>query len=154
MKKILISIFCVLSFQMVDAQITMTEKADWKTIGQLKSLGSLIASLDYNVSGRDTTYLLFMKDFTKRGDNAESQFFSIRFDGVDDTLETFYQLLMSFFTAENRKNKDYSKSFRLGEQMVYLQHYLLITGKGVKLSTSDGYINLSKGDIEKLFNKK
>ena len=154
MKKILIFLLFVLSFQIIDAQITMAEKADWKPVGKLKSLGSTMASLEYIESGRDTTYLLFMKDFTKRGENAESHFFSIRFDGVDDTFEKFYQLLKSFFLDENRNNKNYTQSFRLGDQMVYLQHCLLITGKGVKLSTKEGYINLSKGDIEKLFNKK
>lgn len=131
----------------------MAEKADWKPVGKLKSLGSTIASMEYNVSGRDTIYLLFMKDFTKRGENAESQFFSIKFNGVENTVEKFYQLLKSFFLDENRKNKNYTQSFRLGDQMVYLQHYLLVTGKGVKLSTKEGYINLSKGDIDKLFGR-
>jgi len=154
MKNLLISFFLALNFQLMDAQITMAEKADWKPIGKMRSLGSTIASLEYRVSGRDTTYLLFMKDFTRRGEDAESQYFSIRFNGIDNTLDTFYQLLKSFFLDGNRNDKNYTQSFRLGEQMVYLQHSLLITGKGVKLSTKEGYINLSKGDIEKLFNKK
>lgn len=153
MKKILFCFLYVISFHIADAQITMAQKADWKTVGKLKSLGSTLASLEYNVSGRDTIYLLFMKDFTKRGENAEAQFFSIKFNGVDNTVEKFYQLLKSFFLDENRKNKNYTQSFRLGDQMVYLQHYLLVTGKGVKLSTKDGYINLSKGDIDKLFGR-
>lgn len=154
MKIIMIWLLCALSFQMLNAQITMAEKADWKPIGKLKSLGSTIASLEYRESGRDTTYLLFMRDFTKRGENAETQFFSIKFNGVDNTLGTFYQLLKSFFLDENRSNKNYNQTFRLGDQMVYLQHCSLITGKGVMLTTKEGYINLSKGDIDKLFNKK
>ncbi len=138
---------------MVNAQIAMTEKTDWKPIGKLKSLGSTIASLEYRESGHDTTYLLLMRDFTRRGDNAETQFFTIKFNGVDNTLDTFYKLLKSFFLEENRTNKNYNQTFRLGDQMVYLQHSFLITGKGVMLSTKEGYINLSKGDIDKLFNK-
>ena len=154
MKNMLISLFCVFSFQMLNAQITMAEKSDWKQVGKLRSLGSTIASLEYKESGRDTTYLLLMRDFTRRGDNAELQFFTIKFNGVDNTLDTFYQLLKSFFLDENRKNKNYNQTFRLGDQMVYLQHNLLITGNGVMLTTKEGYINLSKGDIDKLFNKK
>jgi len=154
MKNILIFFFFLLSFQIADAQITMAEKADWKPVGKLKSLGSTIASLEYKESGRDTTYLLLMRDFTRKGDNAETQFFTIKFNGVDNTLDTFYQLLKSFFLEENRNNKNYNQTFRLGDQMVYLQHCLLITGKGVMLTTKEGYINLSKGDIDKLFNKK
>jgi len=154
MKTVLFFFFYLLSFQMVDAQITMAEKADWKLLGKLKSLGTTLASLQYIESGRDTTYFLLMKDFTKRGDNAEAQYFSITFSGIDNTLEKFYQLMQSFFTEENRKNKNYIQSFRLGEQMVYLQHCILIIGKGVRLGTKEGYINLSKGDVGKLFNKK
>lgn len=154
MKPIFIFLFSILCFQISDAQITMTEKADWKTVGKMKSLGSTMASLEYRVSGRDTIYLLFMKDFTKRGEKAEPQFFSLTFNGMDNTLEKFYQLLKSFFLDENRKKGNYTQSFRLGEQMVYLQHSILITGKGVRLSTKEGYINLTKGDIEKLFNRK
>jgi hypothetical protein len=154
MIRILLCFLYVTSFHIAGAQITMTEKADWITIGKLKTLGSTKASLEYRVSGRDTVYLLFMKDFTKRGEKAESQFFSIKFNGVDDTFEKFYQLLKSFFLEENRKNKNYTQTFRLGEQMVNLQHYLLVTGKGVRLSTKEGYINLSEGDIDKLFGKR
>lgn len=153
MKNILISLFCALSFQILDAQITMAEKTDWQLVGKLKSLGSTIASLEYRESGRDTTYLLLMRDFTKRGDNAELQFFTIKFNGVDNTLDTFYKLLKSFFLEENRSNKNYNQTFRLGDQMVHLQHTLLVTGKGVRVTTKEGYINLSKGDIDKLFNK-
>lgn len=153
MKKILLCFLYVISFQNADAQITMAQKAEWKTVGKLKSLGSTLASLDYNVSGPDTIYLLFMKDFTKRGENAEPRFFSIKFNGMDNTVEKLYQLLKSFFLDENRKNKNYTQSFRLGDQMVYLQHNLLVTGKGVMLSTKEGYINLSKGDIDKLFGR-
>lgn len=135
------------------AQITMAEKADWKPIGKLKPLGSTKATLEYRVSGRDTIYFLFMKDFTKRGERAETQYFSIKFNGVDNTFEKFYELLRSFFREENRSSS-YSQSFRLGDQMVYLQHFLLVTGRGVKLSTREGYISFSEGDIDKLFGKR
>jgi len=144
----------LLTFQNVGAQIAMAEKMDWKPIGKLKILGSTMATLEYVESGRDTTYLLLMKDYTTRGDNAESKYFSVRFNGINNTLEKLYQLLKSFFLEENRNNKNYIQSFRLGEQMVYLQHCLLVTGKGVRFGTKEGYINLSKGDIEKLFKKK
>ncbi len=153
MRKLMVCLIIAGTYHMVNAQITMTEKADWQPIGKLKSLGSTIASLEYRVANRDTLYLLFMKDFTRRGEDAESRFFSIKFNGIDNTCHNIYQLLKSFFLEENRKNKNYTQTFRLGEQMVHLQHTTLITGKGVMLSTNDGYINLSKGDIEKLFNK-
>ncbi len=149
--------FCflfVLSFNIAGAQISMAEKADWRPVGKLKTLGITKASLEYRVSGRDTVYLLFMKDFTKHGEKAETQFFSIKFNGIDNTFETLYGLLKSFFLDENRTHNKYTHTFRLGEQMVNLQHILLLTGKGVMLSTREGYINLSEGDIDKLFGKR
>lgn len=154
MIRILFCFVFVIIFYVADAQITMAEKADWKPIGKLKTLGSTKASLEYRLSGRDTVYLVFMKDFTKRGEKVEPQFFSIKFNGVDNTFEKFYELIKSFFLEENRKNKNYTQTFRLGNQMVNLQHYLLVTGKGVMLSTKEGYINLSAGDIDKLFGKR
>ncbi|MEO6254406.1 MAG: hypothetical protein ABIO79_13930 [Ferruginibacter sp.] len=153
MIRILISILFVVGSHIAAAQITMAEKVDWKPIGKLRPLGTMKASLEYSVSGRDTIYFLFMKDFTNRGEKAESKFFSIKFNGIDNTFEKFYQLLKSFFLDENRGNS-YTQAFRLGDQMVYLQHTLLVTGKGVKLSTKVGDITLSEGDIDKLFGKR
>ena len=119
MIRILLCFLFVASFHIANAQITMAEKADWKPIGKLKTLGSIKASLEYRLSGRDTVYLLFMRDFTNRGEKAETQFFSIRFNGVDNTFEKLCGLLKSFFLDENRKNS-YTQSFRLSDQMVYL----------------------------------
>ena len=154
MIRIMLCFLFAISFNMACAQITMAEKADWIPIGKLKTLGSTKASLEYRLVGRDTLYFLFMKDFTKRGEKAESHFFSIKFNGVDDTFGKFYELLKSFFIDENRKNKKYTQTFRLGDKMVNLQHQLLVTGKGVMLTTKEGYINLSEGDIDKLFGRR
>lgn len=55
-----------------------------------------------------------MKNFTKREEKAESHFFGVKFSGIDDTFEKFYELLKSFFLEENRKNKNYSQTFKLG----------------------------------------
>jgi hypothetical protein len=92
-----------------------------------------------------------MKDFKKQ---EEPHYFSVKFRSTDNTFGKLYGLLKSFFLDENRKNKDYSQTFRLGEVMVNLQHHLLITGKGVMFSTKEGYINFSEKDIDKLFGKR
>lgn len=154
MGRVLLCVLFAISFHVAGAQITMAQKADWKPIGKLKTLGSTKASLEYQLTGRDTIYFLFMKDFTKRGEKAEPHYFSVKFNGVDDTFQKFYELLKSFFLDENRKNKKYTQTFRLGDKMVNLQHQLLVTGKGVMLTTKEGYINLSEGDIDKLFGKR
>jgi len=149
--KLLLSILFTTATFACNAQLTMAEPAEWKVIGQLKTLGSLKAKLEYRIDGRDTIYFLFMKDFKKQ---EEPHYFGIKFRSTGDTFSKLYELLKSFFSEENRKNKNYSKTFRLGEEMVNVQHYLLVTGKGIMISTNDGYINLAERDIDKLFGMK
>ena len=48
MIRILLCFLFVASFHIANAQITMAEKADWKPIGKLKTLGSIKASLEYS----------------------------------------------------------------------------------------------------------
>ena len=103
--------------------------------------------MEYRLSSNDTVYFLAMKNFTKREEKAESHFFGVKFSGIDDTFEKFYELLKSFFLKENRKNKNYSQTFKLGEKKVNLQYFPLITGKGIMVSTNEGY-------IDKLFGKR
>ena len=145
--KIFFSLLCCLAMLGSNAQITMAETAEWTTIGQLKPLGSLKAKMEYRVSGNDTIYFLFVKDFTKR---EEPHYFGVKFRSTDNTFSKLYELLKSFFLDENR-GKNYTKTFRLGEDMVNLQHQLLVTGKGVRFTTREGYINFSEKDIDKLF---
>lgn len=129
----------------------MAENTNWETLGQVKSLGSLIAKLEYHVDKTDTTWFLLMKDFTRR---QEVNYFSIKFHSQGNALLVFYELLLSFFDDSNRNNKSYMQTFTLGSTGVNLQHCTLIATHGVRLTTRDGYINLSKKDIEKLFGKR
>jgi len=133
------------------AQITMADKADWYPVGQVRSIGTLIAKLEYSTAGNDTTYLLLMKDFKKQ---QEVNYFSLRFKSTANACAQFYELLKSFFEDANRKNKDYMQTFKLGETGVNLQHCTLIAKHGVRLTTRDGYINLSEKDIDKLFGRR
>ena len=63
-------------------------------------------------------------------------------------------MLVSFFAGENRKDKDYMKTVKPGKMMVNMQHQGLIDSAGIRLTTGDGYITLSKKDIDKLFAKR
>lgn len=129
----------------------MAEKADWVTIGQVKSLGALIAKSEYSINDKDTTYFFLLKDFKKQ---QEVNYFSLKFQSTGNACSQFYTLLKSFFDEDNRKNKDYMQTFTLGNIGVNLQHCTLIAKHGVRLTTKDGYINLSEKDIDKLFGKR
>ncbi|MFT3680462.1 MAG: hypothetical protein QM791_09335 [Ferruginibacter sp.] len=149
--KILIAFVFLFQVVVVKAQLEMAEQVQWTKIGELKTLGITKAKLEYHAETTDTVYFLLMRDFRKQ---QETNYFSVKFRGEGNTLAVFYELLVSFFTDENKKDKDYMKTFRLGKEPVNLQHCSLIGTHGVRLTTNDGYINLSKKDIDKLFGKR
>lgn len=142
-------IFCI-GCSIAFAQLEERETKQWMTIGALKTLGQTKAELQYIVTSADTTYMLLMKDFGRE----QPHYFSVTFKGIDETLAKFYTILKSFFTGEHRSEKNYMKTFTLGTTPVNLQRQGLITGKGIRLTTTDGYINLSEKDIDKLFGKR
>lgn len=151
LSKLFFTIAILLRTLVVPAQIKMADKADWNVLGEVKSVGSLIAKLEYSVAANDTTWFLLMKDFKKQ---QEVNYFSIRFQSTGNACTQFYELLKSFFTDDNRANKNYMQTFTLGNTGVNLQHCTLIAKHGVRLTTRDGYINLSEKDIDKLFGKR
>ena len=130
------------------AQLTEKETGNWQPIGKLKFGGITKASLEYQNTGRDTTYLLFVKDFREQ---PKDNYFSIQFKNTDGTFGKLYTILKSFFLPENKKNKNYSRTFQLGNTTVNVSHKILITGRGIMFYTKEGYANWSEKDIDKLF---
>ena len=130
------------------AQLTEKETGNWQPVGKLKFAGITKASLEYQDIGRDTTYLLFVKDFREQ---PKDNYFSIRFNNTDGTFSKLYTILKSFFLPENKKNKNYSRTFQLGNVTVNVSHKILITGRGIMFYTREGYANWSEKDIDKLF---
>ena len=121
---------------------------EWKLVGQVKYAGPAKASLKYLATGKDTSYLLLMRD-----DRYElKEFFSITFNGSGGTLESFQKLLFSFFEDEHKKDRKYEKTFSLGATLVHVQHYKRLTGATIMLTTKEGYILFTKNELEKLFN--
>jgi len=130
------------------AQLTEKETGNWQPIGKLKFGGITKASLEYQNTGRDTTYLLFVKDFREQ---PKDNYFSIQFKNTDGTFSKLYAILKSFFLPENKKNKNYSRTFQLGNTTVNVSHKILITGRGIMFYTKEGYANWSERDVDKLF---
>ncbi|MEP7373941.1 MAG: hypothetical protein ABI675_11165 [Chitinophagaceae bacterium] len=150
MRKIIFAALLAITALAGNTQIEEKERADWQTIGRLKFGGITKAKMEFTASGTDTTYMLFIKDVR---DKPENHYFSITFKNVDGTYEKFYTILKSFFLAENKKNRRYSRTFRLGDGSVNVQHHQLITSRGIMFSTNDGYTYWSEKDIDKLFGK-
>lgn len=145
-KIILLTTLFLLHFAAI-AQLDEREPADWKVIGRLKFGGITKAKLQYTNTGADTLYMLFIKDVREQ---PKDNYFSITFRNVDDTYARLYSILKSFFLDENKKSS-YSRSFKLGDTGVNVQHHLLVTGRGIMFTTKDGYTYWSEKDIDKLF---
>lgn len=149
-KIILIPVFLLFS-QWGHAQLEMHEPAPWTTIGELKFGGITRAKLEYSANGKDTSYLLLMKDSEE---NRKNHYFSVKFKNYRGTYSQFYEIMKSFFLPENRKNKKYMKTFTLGDTGVNLQHIFKLNGASVLLTTRDGFTFFSEKDIDKLFGQK
>ncbi|GAA4457247.1 hypothetical protein GCM10023189_27670 [Nibrella saemangeumensis] len=131
-------------------------KTNWTTVGEIKWLANTKASLKYFVSKTDTTYHLYLQDDQKLKNSSDMtvyKHFSIFFSGIDNTIGNLYDLLNTFFTAENRKNKELEKIFKLGNEMVHVQHYPKLTAPAIMVSTKENHIVLTQKEIKKLFNR-
>jgi len=133
------------------AQINEREATDWQPIGRLHFGGITKASMEYKANEQDTTYLLFVKDVREVPKN---NYFTIKFKNTNGTYEKLYTILKSFFLPEYKKDKKYSRTFDLGNTGVNVQHYRLITGRGIMFYTQSGYTYWSEYDIDKLFGKR
>ncbi len=157
-KGITLVLFTVLYYNGLKAQLQETTGSgtQWTTVGELKWLSNTKASLKYTASLRDTVYLLSLQDEQKLQNSRGStvyQYFSIRYNGVDNTTEKLYQLLISFFADENRKNKDYEKTFRLGNEAVLVRHYPKLIATTISFSTTKNTILFTEKEVKKLFGK-
>ena len=151
----LVAVFCQLTSR-AQLQEVESSKANWVIVGELKWLSNTKASLKYSVNGNDTTYLLYLKDEVKLKNNHNRtiyQYFSIRFSGEDNTVGKLFDLLISFFDKENWSNKQYEKTFRLGNDMVLVQRFPKITTKAIVLATSQNSIVFTQKELKKLFGK-
>lgn len=133
-----------------------SSNANWMTVGEVKWLTNTKASLKYFVAKNDTTYLLYMQDEQKLKNNRDMtvrKYFSISYSGVDNTNDKLYELLVSFFNSENRKNKKLEKIFTLGNQLVLVQHYPKLTTSAILFSTKENHIVFTEKELDKLFGR-
>lgn len=132
------------------------DKPQWTTIGRVKWMGITKAQLAYNIQGKDTAYWLYLKDETiLKSSNGSSVYkhYSIHFNNSGNALENLRKMLFSFFEKENAENKEYDKTFHLGDATVVVQHYRKLVTKGIMFYTKEGYTVFNKRELTKLFGK-
>lgn len=154
---VLLLLFLINSFpSLAQLQEIESAKTEWTTVGEIKWLANTKASLKYFVSGNDTTFLLYLQDDEKLKNNKDMtvrKYFSIRFSGVDNTAGKLYDILISFFSGENEKDKKLEKIFRIGSEMVHIQHYPKLMGAAIMFSTKENHIVFTKKELKKLFGR-
>lgn len=148
MKKLLILAMLLPVVSKAQLEITKTEKSfDYSKV---KRGGSLIAELTYKVDGADTVFTLLYR-------NAEYQqlidFQSVVFNGGKQVLDGLETLLRSVFLEDNKKDKNYEVSFRLGDQDVIVSIIKTWGYISAMFFTHKGYCYLTEKDINKLFLK-
>ena len=158
-KKIFIFLVTIIAGADANAQLQEMEpsKAQWVTVGEIKWLANTKASLKYLVNTRDTVYLLRLQDEQKLKNNRDmtvNQYFSIDFKETGNTLNKFYDLLISFFNHENKNNKQYEKTFRLGNEALIVRHFPKLTARAIVMATTKNSIVLTEKEVKKLFNRK
>src|SRR5579871_2488125 len=124
------------------------------SIGKVAPAGQFLAELYYYVpddGDKDTTYSLMYKN-----QEYETLFDlqHLRFSSEGNTIKELYKLLQTFFTDENKKNKDYKVNIKLGQDQILLTNYRQMGIGSVFITTPKGYFILTERQVDKLFGKK
>lgn len=149
MKILLTAVICTLFFSSY-SQITVSKVTPKKTIGTVKSGGSFLAELFYNVEENDTTYTIMYRNQSYE-QLIDIQSFS--FSSDDNTLEKLYEIIMTVFDKENAKNKEYQLEVNLDNKPLLISNRLSMGFTFVSIREKNGYLVLTKKQVNKLFGK-
>jgi hypothetical protein len=153
MKKILVVAIALIASLPSFAQIQVIDvnKSSSVTVGKLKSGLAFIADLEYKLDDKDTLYTLSFQN------NRYQQIVaieSIHFNADGNALDGFYSICKSVFSEENKKNKDYSVTFKLGNQTIMVVNSRMMGTTYVRIFVGNAYtLPLLESQIDKLFGK-
>jgi hypothetical protein len=145
MRKLIFSIFLVSIFFSASGQLHIDEPVSKTTVGKVAG-----AELYYEVKDQDTTYTLLFR-------NAEYSsivdYAAITWQSAQGETEALYNLFMSVFKDENKKNKNYKVEFKLGTHDAVIR-----TERGMGMTylwlwTDAGYTTFGQEQIKRLFGK-
>ena len=153
MKKLILIAFALIvsipSFAQI--QVIDVNKSSSVTVGKLKSGFAFIADLEYKLDDKDTVYTLSFQN------NRYQQIVaieSINFSSDGNALDGFYSICKSVFSEENKKNKDYSVTFTLGNQTIMVINSRMMGIPYVRILVGNSFtFPLLESQIDKLFGK-
>jgi hypothetical protein len=132
------------------AQLQVQKVPETTVVGKTYNGGSSpVLELSYRLEGTDTLYtFMFINSKYSMGD-----YQSVHFSGEGNTLNDLYNILMTFFTDEHKKDKDYTVNLKLGSENVVLKNYRIFGSTSVMFYTPKGYCFLTEKQIKKVFNR-
>jgi hypothetical protein len=144
-----VGLFLLLSPIFSFTQIQKTTLPESVKIGEVKSVGVFFAELSYIVVDQDTVYNLMFKN-QKYSSITDIQ--SIQFSEDGETLGSLYQILNETFDLEKGKHN----TFKLGKQDIAATLNKMMGTKyiNVMIIGTGAYFNLTKKQLDKLFNKR
>ena len=146
---LLLLVFCCSDLH---AQLKVKETNPKTIIGAIKRSNNLIAELSYLVKGPgDTAYTLLFNNYEYK---IKNNFKSVTFKGTSRTVDSLYHLLKAVFKPENEKNKQYSQSFKLGEDSVRIGITRAVGLTRQVFRGGGGFVYLTEKELNKLFGKK
>lgn len=149
---IVVAIALIASFStFAQVQIIDVDKSQSVTVGKLRSGLAFVADLEYKLDDKDTVYTLSFQD------NRYTHITSIKsvsFNSDGDALNSVYTIFKSIFKEENKKNKDYSVTFKLGQETVMVANSRMMGISYVRFFVGNSYsIPLLESQVDKLFGK-
>ena len=127
-------------------QITETNTSSVPTvIGKFTVPHGSQGSLIQKIKDADTTYILEFKNYT------DKDMHQVVFNEKGGALNTLYNILASFFYSGNKKNKDYKRTFKLGDEDITCTYEK--TATSVVFSTNKGYFLINEKQLNRLFGK-
>lgn len=148
--RILFTFLISISITACYSQIEVVDMPKEVVISTVKSGGDFHCSLSYGVDEKDTTYTFSYRN-SEYSTITDIQ--SVSFDSYGGTLDKLYNLMKSFFSKENKKNKEYQVSIVLGKSNVVMRNTRAMGFNMIIFSGPNGYTYLSEKNVDKLFGK-
>jgi hypothetical protein len=151
-KLIIVSMITLVSFvsygQIQVYNVNTTPKT---SIGKIKSGLAFVAEMEREVEGKDTTYTLYYQEGQYQHITSIK---SLHFNSVGNSFDSFYEICKSVFKDENKKNKDYMVTFKLGDKDIAVVNSRMMGVTCVRVMIGNSYTNpLVENQIDKLFGR-
>ena len=145
-------VFCFLLPLLAGAQLVVKKEYPRVVVGRITPGGVFGAELSYYVREEGDTICHLSYRNEQYPKVADLQ--SVSFNNEGRSMEKLYQIIKSVFAAENRDNKEYHVSIKLGEDDVSINNYrqLAFTYAWVGVR-SKGFFIIGEDRLEKLFGK-